>query len=139
MLLEAYYRDNLDMVRTTDIDICAHLSSAVRYFMTRHGIYVSVEQFREQIEEILKILIAKGIALEVNFATYPETGITSPHLWIIQLYRDLGGYLITLASDAHHPRTVGKGYDEGVQILKNMGFRHIFYYKDRKPMQCTLA
>ena len=44
-----------------------------------------------------------------------------------------------MATDAHSPARTGRGYDEGVQILKDLGFRHIFYYKDRMPIQCTLA
>ena len=138
-LVDAYYRDNLEMVSTMDIDICAHLTCVVGYFMSRHGIFVGVDQFKAQIRQILQVIIDKGIALEVNFSNYPKTGITSPHLWIIEMYREMGGYLITMATDAHHPSRTGVGYDEGVQILKDLGFRHIFYYKNRMPIQCTLA
>lgn len=137
-LMKAYYDDNLEMVRTQDIDICAHLTCAVGYFNSRHKIFVGVEQFKEKILEILQTLIDKGIALEVNFSGYPETGISSPHMWIIEEYRKLGGYLICMATDAHSPGRCGSGYEQGVEILKEMGFKHIFYYKDRIPVQCTL-
>ena len=138
-LITAYYRDNLEMVQTMNIDICAHLTCVVGYFVSRHNIYVGVEQFRDQIRKILQVIIDKGIALEVNFSGYPATGITSPHKWIIEMYREMGGYLICMATDAHSPARTGVGYDEGVQMLKDMGFRHIFYYKNRMPVQCTLA
>jgi histidinol-phosphatase (PHP family) len=137
-LIDSYYNDTLEMVRTLDIDICAHLTCVVGYFMTRHNIYVDVRQFEDKIRQILQILIDKGIALEVNFSGYPNSGVTSPHKWIIELYRQMGGYLICMATDAHSPGRTGVGYDEGVQILKDIGFRHVFYYKDRKPVQCTL-
>lgn len=137
-LLSAYYRDNLEMVKTQDIDICAHLTCVVGYFMSRHGIFMGVEQFKENIREILQVIIDKGIALEVNPSGFPGSGILSPHMWILQMYRDMGGYLITMATDAHSPARCGGGYDEGVQILKQMGFKHTFYFKDRKPVQCTL-
>ncbi len=138
-LISAYYRDNLEMVKTVDMDICAHLTCAVGYFMSRHGIFVGVEQFKPQIREILQVLIDKGIALEVNFSGYPDTGITSPHQWIIEMYRQMGGYLICMATDAHAPGRTGGGYAEGVQMLKDMGFRHVFYYKNRQPVPCTLV
>jgi histidinol-phosphatase (PHP family) len=137
-LMDAYYRDNLEMVKTMDIDICAHLTCVVGYFMSRHGIFVGVEQFKPIIREILQVLIDKGIALEVNFSGYPASGITSPHQWIIQMYREMGGYLICMATDAHSPARTGAGYEQGVQLLKDMGFRHVFYYKNRKPVPCTL-
>ena len=137
-LLTAYYKDNLEMVRHANIDICAHLTCLVSYFLNRHGIFVGVEQFRHQIRQILQVMIQKGIALEVNFSRFPETGVSSPHLWIIELYRELGGYLITMATDAHNPDRSGAGYSEGIAILKKLGFKHIFYFKDRMPVQCTL-
>ena len=137
-LLKAYYDDNLEMVRTQDIDICAHLTCVVGYFNSRHKIFMGVEQFREKIVEILKTIIERGIALEVNFSGYPDTGISSPHMWIIEEYRKLGGYLICMASDAHSPGRCGGGYEQGVEILKEMGFKHIFYFNDRIPVQCTL-
>ena len=137
-LLTAYYNDNLEMVKTQDIDILAHLTCVVGYFMTRHGIFMGVEQFRDKIREILQVIIRRGIALEVNPSGFPGTGLMSPHMWILQMYRDMGGYLITMASDAHTPARLGVGYDEGVQMLKQMGFKHVYYFKDRKPVQCTL-
>ena len=137
-MMENYFDDVLEMVKSTDVDICAHLTLAVRYFMSRHGIYVGVEQFRDRITEILQIMIQKGLALEVNFAAYLESGIVTPHLWILQLYREMGGYLISMASDAHRPATLGEGFEEGVAILKNLGFRHVFYFENRRPVQCTL-
>jgi len=137
-MLTEYFANLLEMVQTTDVDICAHLTLAVRYFMSRHGIYVGVEQFREQIEDILRVMIQKGIALEVNFSAYLDTGVITPHLWILQLYREMGGYLITMASDAHRPEQSGEGFEEGAAVLKNLGFRHVFYFENRKPVQCTL-
>ena len=137
-LMKAYYDDNLEMVRTQNIDICAHLTCAVGYFISRHNIVVGVEQFKEKIQEILQTIIDRGIALEVNFSGYPSTGISSPHMWIIEEYRKMGGYLITMATDAHSPGRCGAGYEQGVEILKEMGFKHIFYFKDRIPVQCTL-
>lgn len=137
-LMKAYYHDNLEMVRTQDIDICAHLTCVVGYFVSRHGIFVGVEQFREEITAILQTLIEKGIALEVNFSGFPANGIMSPHRWILELYRELGGHLVVMATDAHSPARCGVGYDEGIALLKKLGFRHVYYYQDRKPVQCTL-
>jgi len=138
-LLSAYYRDTLEMVKTVDMDICAHLTCVVGYFMSRHGIFVGVEQFKPIIRQILQVIIDKGIALEVNFSGYPGNGITSPHQWIIELYREMGGYLICMATDAHSPARTGSGYEQGVQLLKNMGFRHTFYFKNRRPVPCTIV
>lgn len=137
-LMKAYFDDMLEMVQTQDIDILAHVTCVVGYFLGRHGIFVGVEQFREKIREILQVIIDRGIALEVNPGGLTSSGVLSPHLWILQMYRDMGGYLVAMASDAHVPSRCGVGYDEGVQLLKQMGFKHTYYFKDRKPVQCTL-
>jgi len=84
-------------------------------------------------------MIDKGIALEINTGSYRKSGQPSPHLWIIQLFKDMGGYLITLGSDAHGPGGAAANFDLVVPLLKQMGFRHVFYFKDRLPVQCTLA
>ena len=137
-LVSAYFDELLELVQTTDIDIAAHLTCVVGYFLSRHGVFVGVEQFKDKIRQILQVMIDKGIALEVNFTGYPSNAITSPHRWIIELYRQMGGYLVCMASDAHSPGRCGAGYDEGIAMLKQLGFRHVFYYKDRMPVQCTL-
>lgn len=137
-LVSTYYDELLELVENIDIDIAAHLTCVVGYFLSRHGIFVGVEQFKDKIRAILEVMIRKGIALEVNFSGYPNSGVTSPHKWIIELYRQLGGYLICMATDAHSPGRCGLGYDEGIAMLKDMGFKHIFYYKNRMPVQCTL-
>lgn len=137
-LMKAYFDDMLEMVKTQDIDILAHLTCVVGYFLGRHGIFVGVEQFKEKIREILQTIIDRGIALEVNPSGFPLTGVLTPHMWILQMYRDMGGYLVAMSTDAHVPKRCGQGYDEGVQILKQMGFKHTYYFKDRKPVQCTL-
>ena len=137
-LMKVYYEENLEMVRTSDIDICAHLTCAVGYFNSRHGIFVGVEQFKPQIREILQVIIDRGIALEVNFSGYPATGVMVPHRWILEMYREMGGYMVCMATDAHSPGRAASGKDEGLAVLKQLGFKHIFYFENRMPVQCTI-
>lgn len=137
-LMKVYYEENLEMVRTADIDICAHLTCAVHYFMSRHKIFVGVEQFKPQIREILQTIIDRGIALEVNFSGYPATGVTSPHRWILEMYREMGGYMVCMATDSHSTGGVASGKDEGLALLKELGFKHLFYFENRMPVQCTI-
>lgn len=137
-LMKVYYEENLEMVRTADIDICAHLTCAVGYFLSRHGIFVGVEQFKPQIREILQTIIDRGIALEVNFSGYPATGVMVPHRWILEMYREMGGYMVCMATDSHSAGRVAVGKDEGLAILKEMGFKHLFYFENRMPVQCTI-
>ena len=58
--------------------------------------------------------------------------------WIAEKYYELGGYLITLSTDAHNPQAVGVGHEQKIAMLKQTGFTHILYYKDRKAIPCSL-
>ena len=52
--------------------------------------------------------------------------------------RELGGYLLTLSTDAHHDSEVGVGYEKRIELLKKIGFTHCFYYKNRKLVPVSL-
>ena len=137
-LLSRYFEDVMIMLETTDIDIMAHLTCPVGYSLSRHGILVEVTKFEPQIRKILETIIRKGIALEVGCGSFLKTGRFHPHQWIIELYRKMGGYLITLSSDAHSPKGAASGFPEAVAYLKSLGFRNVFYYEGRRSYQCTL-
>jgi histidinol phosphatase-like PHP family hydrolase len=63
------------------------------------------------------------------FEDYPE---------ILEKYRELGGYLITLGSDAHILSEAAANFEKAVSLLKKLGFKDVYYYKNRRPYQCKL-
>ena len=69
---------------------------------------------------------------------FRPVGEERPYLWLLEKYRELGGYLVTVSTDAHSPGEVGANLAEHVQQLKQLGFTHLFYYKDRKAVPCSL-
>lgn len=52
---------------------------------------------------------------------------------LLELYRDCGGELITLGSDAHRPEDVGKGIAQAQELLRTVGFRYFTVYHRRTP------
>ena len=137
-LMRNYFDDMLAMVETQNIDIMAHLLCASGYYLTRHGICKDMRPYEKQIEQILCAVIRKGIAMEMNQQFFTQIDGEYPYYWIVEKYYGLGGYLITLSTDAHCPRDVGMGYEKRIAMLKETGFTHIFYYKDRKAVPCSL-
>jgi len=137
-LLNLYFDDVLTMVETMDIDIMAHLTSPIGYPRRRLGKWIDVHPYAEKIDRILRAIIRKGIAMEVNTHSFMNDGALSPEPWIIARYRELGGYLITLGSDAHAPQGAAAGFRPTAQLLKELGFRCIFYYEGRRSYPCTL-
>jgi len=49
----------------------------------------------------------------------------NPDWDILQLYKDCGGEVITIGSDAHTAQRVGKNINLGLHRLKEMGFCYL--------------
>ena len=111
----------------------AHLDYVVRYGPHRNERY-SYEKYREAIEPALRILIENGKALEVNTGGYRSgLGQPNPHLDVLRAYRELGGELITIGSDAHAPEGVALEFDRLSELLPALGFTHYAVFKGGKP------
>ncbi|MCL2437298.1 MAG: histidinol-phosphatase HisJ family protein, partial [Clostridiales bacterium] len=91
--------------------------------------------YMEIIEEILKDLIYHGKGLELNTSSfrYKMEGRTKPSKEILELYKTLGGEIITIGSDAHQTQHLGYRYDAAIEILKSYGFKYISTFENRKP------
>ena len=136
--MSIYWDDMLTMVETQNIDIMAHIFCGCCYYGYRYGIWKDMRPYESRIIKILETIIAKGIAFEASGMLFREVDGRMPYYWVVEKYRQMGGYLITLSTDAHSPGEVGHGIAEHAQILKETGFSHIFYYKDRRVVPCSL-
>ena len=133
--LGAYFDDLLEMIGTADFDILAHLTCPLRYLCGKYGIAVDLRTHAEQIDTVLKEIVSRRIALEVNTSCL-GTGydVLMPDLPVLRRYRELGGELITLGSDAHTSQRVAHGFDRALESLSALGFEHIYHYRHRKPL-----
>ena len=52
---------------------------------------------------------------------------------VIRRYRELGGEILTIGSDAHCTDDLGRGIEEGIRIAKNCGFTSVAVYHKRRP------
>lgn len=90
--------------------------------------------FKEITEQILKRIIDRGTALEINTAGLKYgLGFAHPHEEILKLYKELGGELLTVGSDAHMAEHLAYDFRDIPGYLKNLGFKYYFVYKRRKP------
>ncbi len=137
--LEKYFEDTAKLIKETQLDIFAHLTCPLRYINGKYGLNIDCRKYEDKIKHILKLIIRRGIALELNTSCkggrYDEF---MPEDWIIKLYSDLGGYLITLGSDAHAVNNASHYFSELIDLLKNLGFVNIYYFKNRYSFQCRI-
>lgn len=128
-----YFRATLANLKDApDIQTLGHLDYVVRYGLEKEKEY-SYAKFSQEIDEILKCLIEKEIALEVNTAGIRILSFTNPHPDVIRRYRELGGEMITIGSDGHTPDVLGYGFSEIPELVKSCGFRYYTVFHEKKP------
>ena len=130
---EAFKEILLNIERCQDFDVLGHMDYVVRYGKERDKHY-SYERFSTEIDEILKKIIHLGKGIEINTSGL-KYGLPfcHPHFDIIKRYRDLGGEIITVASDAHIPEHIAYDFHKVPEILTKAGFKYYTEFKDRKP------
>jgi histidinol-phosphatase (PHP family) len=127
-----YFDATYNLVNSGIFNILGHFEMLRRYGLNYTYDY-SYEQFKEYIDKILKIVIEKGVVLEVNTSglrQLPEE--TYPRLQIVKRFLELGGKYITVGSDSHIPEHLGYRIDETMQKLKKMGVETLTLFKNRK-------
>ena len=129
-----YFEVLLENLKTFScFDTCGHIDYVVRYGPNTNQ-YYSYNKYCDILDEILKVLITKGIALECNTAGFKYgLGHPNPTEEILIRYRELGGEILTLGSDGHAPEHLAYDFDKIGNLLQNCGFRYYTIFKNRKP------
>ncbi len=134
---ESYLAELSELAAWGKFDTLAHITYPYRYFKRngREGIADIFGKGREYFEPVLKRIIKKGIALEVNTSGLrQDAGVTFPHTDLISFYRELGGEMITIGSDAHYPGDLAADIAPVCGLIKSLGFDSIVTFNKRKPI-----
>lgn len=122
-----------DLDRTEGYQSLGHLDYVVRYGEHLDEEY-SFGAMQDLIDPILRKIIDRGIALEVNTGNLIKgMSFPNPHPDVIRRYLELGGDMITIGSDAHRPEDLGYGFPETVSMLKEFGVGQIAEFRGKKP------
>ena len=130
---EEYFDEALtDIKGFSDFDSLGHLDYVVRYGPNKNRDY-SYKAFADHIDPILEYLIDKGIALEANSAGYRKgLGEPNPCKDVLLRYKELGGELITIGSDAHLTGSMCNDFARLEALLLECGFRYHAVFEGRK-------
>ncbi len=129
-----YFQEIYENVVSFDnFDVYGHLDYVNRYSSYADN-SIRYSEYQEIIDEILKSLVARGKGLEVNTSGF-RYGLdrTHPPLDILKRYKELGGEIITLGSDAHFPQHIAEGFDKARDLLREAGFKAFTVFRNRKP------
>lgn len=127
--LEALYQ----LADQSDFDCMGHLDLIKRY-AAFSKINVNLMDYREHVERILKRLIEREKGIEINTSGLRQPAKeTLPSFELVQLFRSLGGRILTVGSDAHRAEDVGKGLSAALSIAKEAGFARLTLFENRQP------
>ncbi|MCM1988420.1 histidinol-phosphatase HisJ family protein [Oceanirhabdus seepicola] len=135
---EGYFKKVLQASEKGEYDILGHIDLLKRYAFEQLGNY-EFNDFEGIISEILKNVIKRDKAIEVN-----TSGLGSgakelfPSIEVLKLYKELGGKLITIGSDAHSAEKLGNNHTIAVEVLRDLGYKEYYYYKQRKPHRVSI-
>jgi histidinol-phosphatase (PHP family) len=113
-------------------DVVGHFDYIVRYGPCAKKDY-DFDRFSGIIQSIFKQLIEKGKGIEVN-----TSGLRGPYNTLfpkreaLASYRNLGGEIITIGSDAHFNEHYAFGIPDALDILRAIGYKEISSFTARR-------
>ncbi|MGN7386973.1 histidinol-phosphatase HisJ family protein [Sporosarcina sp. SAFN-015] len=125
-----YYTELLHCVKNyTNYSILGHVDLIKRYAPK-----VVENDFHDVLREIFNVIIpaGKGIELNTSGVRYGlPNGLPSDD--VLRLYKECGGEIITIGSDAHKPEDIAFDFKESLELLRSIGFRYISTFDGLKP------
>ena len=111
-------------------DIVGHFNVVDRYVPFE----LDYSNCMDIVEAILKMIIEDGKGIELNTSSfrYGMGERTHASSEILTMYREMGGEIVTMGSDAHKPEDLADHFDRAREILTGHGFRYFATFEDRK-------
>ena len=135
-LIDDYLLENLELAQIGHFDVLGHLGYTLRY-MNRagHKPKITLERHGDVLDAIFKALISSGRGLEINCSGFREPGFSEsyPTVSLLKRYRELGGAIITIGTDAHVTEHAGLDLERGLAALTEAGFEYYTVFRERKP------
>ena len=120
-----------------EFDVYGHIDYVIRYIIKNYGTEmtrIDYEEFRSLIDEILLSIIHSDRGIEINTSGLRyNLGTPHPNIHILRRYKELGGKIITVGSDAHQDKDLTSYFDIAYDILEEVGFNEIAVYHERIP------
>ena len=110
-----------------------HLDYVVRYGPNRDQNY-SYDKYKDILDQVLELLIEKEKGIELNTGGL-RSGLreANPCMDILKRYRQLGGEIVTVGSDAHQREDIASHFDRAREMLLDCGFTHYAVFEKRYP------
>lgn len=138
-VLDAYFARMLVLAQWNKFDVLGHLTYPMRYMARDGRTDIDLARYDDIIDEILRTVAQNGKGIEINTAGMRQTlGELMPPLKYLRRFKELGGEIVTIGSDAHCAEDLGANIPDGMELLAQAGFTHFAFYKLRKPRMLSI-
>ena len=129
----AYLEETLEVLKIHDnYDVLGHLTYACKSPHNPTKDVIRFEDFHEITDEVMKVIISKGKGMEINTSGVDVVGVFLPTAEYLRRFKELGGEIVTVGSDAHNAARVGQYTDRALEILKDI-FGYVCTFENRVP------
>lgn len=115
-----YLEQTIKAINFGVYDSIAHLEIIGKYVKR-----ININEYEDLLIEIVEGLIKSNTALEVNVNGFDFDGSSWPHETILKLFLKYGLENITIGSDVHYPREAGRNIENGLVMLKKIGYENV--------------
>lgn len=129
-----YLEQVLSCVQThDDFDVLGHLTFISKAWANPTKRPVLYDTYRQIVDEILKTLVRKDKGLEFNTSGKDPCGVFLPSVDYLHRFKELGGRIVTVGSDAHNAQRVGQYCREACEIVTEI-FGYVCTFEERRPI-----
>ena len=87
-----------------------------------------IQEYEPYIIEVFKNLIKNNKAFEINTKVQEAINDDNHTVYLLKLYKSLGGEKLTLSSDAHSSERYRSSFDYYMKLIKECGFEYLVYF-----------
>lgn len=131
---QVYLEETLRCVKIhEDYDVLGHLTYVCKSVHNPSHAPVPFADYRDLTDEIMKILVSKGKGMEINTSGVDRAGAFLPSADFLRRFKELGGEIVTVGTDAHDCSRVGQYVPQALEMIKDV-FGYVCTYENRKPI-----
>ncbi len=129
-----YFEEELYNVKNfTGYNVYGHVDYITRYGKNKSEKF-RIADYYDIFKEMFTTIVQNGKGIEINTGSlYKNMPHPHPHHELLKLYKDCGGEIITIGSDAHKSEYIGYGFDFARDYLTSHGFKYYTTFKKQQP------
>ena len=130
-----YFAAMIENVAVENFDVLGHIDYICRTAPYKNPA-LDYDNFKTEIDEILKILVEREKILELNTRRFYKNHVLKELLPVYKKYRELGGKFITIGSDAHKISAIGNYFKTALEFAEELNLIPVTF-KNRKIEICS--